>query len=61
MLTDIARAASKRLVEDFANRGELSSWFDRPEVPADTAAKQPHPRNVANAARLEELETELER
>jgi hypothetical protein len=41
----------------------LSDWFSRDDEPQQQVAlrKKPNPRNIANAAKAEELERELER
>ena len=44
------------------SKGLLSDWFSRDEaVPLVPLKKKPNPRNVANTAKAEELERELER
>ncbi|KAF2453618.1 Mis12-Mtw1 protein family-domain-containing protein [Lineolata rhizophorae] len=59
-----ARAIQQELLDDFSNKSEMSNWFDREEQ--DDAAneplvKQPNPRNVQNAQKLQELEEEVKR
>ncbi|KAK5739578.1 hypothetical protein LTR17_005267 [Elasticomyces elasticus] len=58
-----ARVIQAELSQDLVAKGMLSDWFSRDEgellvVPLRRAA---NPRNVANAAKAEELEQELER
>ena len=58
-----ARVIQDELSQDLITKGILSDWFSRddsapPRVPL---RKCPNPRNVANAAKAEELERELER
>ncbi|KAK5683535.1 hypothetical protein LTS10_005068 [Elasticomyces elasticus] len=58
-----ARVIQAELSQDLVSKGMLSDWFSRdegtqPVVPLRRAA---NPRNVANAAKAEELEGELER
>ncbi|KAK4908162.1 hypothetical protein LTR49_022888 [Elasticomyces elasticus] len=58
-----ARVIQAELSQDLVAKGMLSDWFSRdegtqPVVPLRRAA---NPRNVANAAKAEELEGELER
>lgn len=58
-----ARVIQAELSQDLITKGVLSDWFSRdddaaPQVPL---RKKPNPRNVANAAKAEELERELER
>jgi hypothetical protein len=45
------------------SKGILSDWFSRDDEPQQQVAlrKKPNPRNIANAAKAEELERELER
>lgn len=59
----VARVIQAELSQDFITKGILSDWFSRddevaPQVPL---RKKPNPRNLANAAKAEELERELER
>lgn len=59
-----ARVVQEELLAEFANRSELSNWFDRPEDTTQTVSslvKKPNPRNVQNAAKLAELEAEVAR
>lgn len=53
----------EELSQDLITKGVLSDWFSRDEsAPASVPLlKKPNPRNVANAAKAEELERELER
>jgi hypothetical protein len=45
------------------SKGILSDWFSRDDEPQQQVAlrKKSNPRNIANAAKAEELERELER
>jgi hypothetical protein len=58
-----ARLIQEELASDLITKGTLSDWFSRddnaPAVPP--LRKRPNPRNIANAAKAEELERELER
>ena len=56
-----ARVIQEELLNDFVNRASLSTWFDRPDTVPVTTVERPNPRNVANAAKLQELEAELAR
>ncbi|TKA80177.1 hypothetical protein B0A55_03591 [Friedmanniomyces simplex] len=58
-----ARVIQAELSNDLVTKGTLSDWFSRDEAapPAIPLRKAPNPRNVANAAKAEELERELER
>jgi kinetochore protein Mis13/DSN1 len=53
----------EELSQDLVSKGILSDWFSRDDEPQQQVAlrKKPNPRNVANAAKAEELERELER
>ena len=58
-----ARIIQEELSQDLTTKGILSDWFSRddsapPQIPL---RKKPNPRNIANAAKAEELERELER
>ncbi|KAL2375010.1 hypothetical protein RJ035_000657 [Blastomyces gilchristii] len=55
-----ARVIQEELLEDFANRPELSDWFSRQESePAAVVVKKPNPRNIQNAGRIKELEAQI--
>ncbi|KAL5119978.1 hypothetical protein ACEQ8H_002076 [Pleosporales sp. CAS-2024a] len=56
-----ARAIQQELIDDFANKPELSDWFSREETAAPTVIKKPNPQNEKNKATLEELEEEVDR
>lgn len=58
-----ARVIQEELSSDLVSKGTLSDWFSRDDEPQAQASlvKKPNPRNVANAAKAEELERELER
>lgn len=56
-----ARAIQQELIDDFANRPELSDWFSREETAAPPVVKKPNPTNERNKSTLEELEEELKR
>ena len=60
---DIARVIQEELSRDLVSKGTLSDWFSRDDEPQQQVAlrKKPNPRNIANAAKAEELERELER
>lgn len=65
MSTDViaARVIQEELCQDIKKKGTLSDWFSRDEnaPPRKPLRKTPNPRNLANAAKAEELERELER
>ncbi|KAK6422784.1 hypothetical protein LTR95_016631, partial [Oleoguttula sp. CCFEE 5521] len=59
-----ARVIQEELSLDLVSNGTLSDWFSRDEnavLPLVPLRKNPNPRNVANAAKAEELERELAR
>lgn len=58
-----ARVIQEELSLDLVSKGTLSDWFSRDDEPQAQASlvKKPNPRNVANTAKAEELERELER
>ncbi|KAK0927656.1 hypothetical protein LTR29_017611 [Friedmanniomyces endolithicus] len=58
-----ARVIQAELSNDLVTNGTLSDWFSRDEAapPAIPLRKAPNPRNIANIAKAEELERELER
>jgi kinetochore protein Mis13/DSN1 len=57
----VARQISEELLKDFANKPEMSSWFNREESASAVLVKKPNPRNIQHAAKLKELEAEIER
>lgn len=60
---DVARVIQEELSLDLISNGLLSDWFSRDEAvpPQIPLRKKANPRNIANAAKAEELERELER
>ncbi|EER38601.1 Mis12-Mtw1 family protein [Histoplasma capsulatum H143] len=55
-----ARVIQEELLEDFANRPELSDWFGRQETtPPAVVVKKPNPRNIQNAEKIKELEEQI--
>ncbi|OAX80070.1 hypothetical protein ACJ72_05603 [Emergomyces africanus] len=55
-----ARVIQEELLEDFANRPELSDWFSRQETtPPAVVVKKPNPRNIQNAQKIKELEEQI--
>ncbi|KAJ8111086.1 hypothetical protein OPT61_g6230 [Boeremia exigua] len=56
-----ARAIQQELIDDFANRPELSDWFSREETAAPPVVKKPNPTNEKNRITLQELEDEVNR
>lgn len=60
---ELARVIQTEIAQDLITKGVLSDWFSRDEQPQQPLVlrKKPNPRNIANAAKIEELERELER
>ncbi|KAF2762656.1 hypothetical protein EJ05DRAFT_495528 [Pseudovirgaria hyperparasitica] len=57
-----ARQIQKELLDDFASKPAMSNWFSRPDdSPSTSLVRKPNPRNVENAARLKDLEAEIDR
>ncbi|KAI9812909.1 MAG: hypothetical protein M1827_004427 [Pycnora praestabilis] len=56
-----ARVIQEELLKDFSNRSEMSDWFNREETAPTAVVKKPNPRNIANAAKIQELEEQLKR
>ena len=58
-----ARVIQEELASDLVTKGILSDWFSRDdEAPAIAPLrKRPNPQNIANVAKAEELERELDR
>lgn len=59
----MARIIQEELSQDLVTKNTLSDWFSRDESapPQMPLRKKANPRNVANAAKADELEKELER
>lgn len=58
---NIARHIQEELLKDFNGRHEMSEWFNREDAPTTVLVKKQNPRNVQNAAKLQELEQEIAR
>ncbi|KAI9836929.1 MAG: hypothetical protein M1838_004948 [Thelocarpon superellum] len=56
-----ARVIQEELLRDFSNRSEMSDWFSREDTAPAVVVKKPNPRNVANVAKIQELEKQLQR
>ncbi|KAI9802686.1 MAG: hypothetical protein M1825_002708 [Sarcosagium campestre] len=56
-----ARVIQEDLVKAFANRSDMSNWFNRDIQPAATIVQKPNPRNITNAEKILELEAQLDR
>ncbi|KAF2838087.1 hypothetical protein M501DRAFT_936475 [Patellaria atrata CBS 101060] len=56
-----ARAIQKELLEDFANKSDLSNWFNREDSASSSIPKKPNPVNVKHAQMLQNLEQEVKR
>ncbi|QIW96490.1 hypothetical protein AMS68_002008 [Peltaster fructicola] len=59
-----ARVIQEELSQELSSNATLSEWFSRDEEapqPAIILRKKPNPRNILNAAKVEELERQLER
>ncbi|ORY19488.1 kinetochore protein Mis13 [Clohesyomyces aquaticus] len=56
-----ARAIQQELIDDFANKPELSDWFSREDTAPVTVVKKPNPVNILNQSKLQEVEEELKR
>lgn len=56
-----ARAIEQELLEEFAQRSDLSDWFNREDMAPRTITKKPNPRNERMTEMVQELEEEIER
>ncbi|KAL1964176.1 hypothetical protein VTN77DRAFT_7264 [Rasamsonia byssochlamydoides] len=57
-----ARVIQEELLQDFANRSELSDWFTREDSdPPAVVVKKPNPKNIQNADKIKELEEQIQR
>ena len=63
LTVETARVIQKELLKDFANRSEMSDWFGREDVQKveKPLPMKPNPKNIRNAAKIEELETQIKR
>jgi kinetochore protein Mis13/DSN1 len=53
----------EELLKDLANRSEMSDWFSREDAPKTAAPldTRPNPKNIQNAAKVQELEQQIHR
>ena len=57
-----ARVIQEELLKDLANRSEMSDWFSREdEASIKPMQTRPNPKNEQNAAKIKELEEQIER
>lgn len=56
-----ARHIQEELLKDFNGKAEMSQWFNREDTAPTVLVKKPNPRNIQNAAKLQELELEIAR
>lgn len=58
-----ARVIEEELLQDLAKNTDLSDWFTRDDVNPTSAPlpQRPNPKNVANSAKIAELEGQLAR
>lgn len=50
----------EELLQDFANKSELSDWFSREDAaPPTVIVKKPNPKNVQNTEKIKELEEHI--
>lgn len=55
-----ARVIQEELLQDFANRSELSDWFSREDAaPPTVIVKKPNPKNVQNIEKIKQLEEHI--
>ena len=58
-----ARVIEEELLNDLANKSELSDWFSREDTPVQKVVlpERPNPRNVQNIEKIAELEEQIKR
>ncbi|KAL9098265.1 MAG: hypothetical protein Q9163_006049 [Psora crenata] len=56
-----AREIQSQLLKDFSTKSDLSDWFGRNEGPPPPSPPKANPKNIANQAKIQELEQELAR
>jgi len=61
LAVDAARHIQEELLKDFANKSEMSDWFNREDTAPTAIVKKPNPRNIQNATKLQQLEDEIKR
>ncbi|KAI9877358.1 MAG: hypothetical protein M1830_004138 [Pleopsidium flavum] len=56
-----ARVIQEELLKDFSTRSEMSDWFNREETAPAVHVKKPNPKNISNAAKIQDLEAQIKR
>lgn len=57
----VAREIQSQLLKDFSTKSNLSDWFDRRELTPPSVAPKSNPKNLANLAKIRELEEQIAR
>jgi kinetochore protein Mis13/DSN1 len=58
----IARVIQEELLQDLANKSELSDWFSREDAePPTVVVRRPNPKNIQNNEKIKELEEQIRR
>ena len=57
-MSNTARVINEELLKDFADRPEMSDWFSREDIPEppQPLPLRDNPKNLQNAAKMEELQ-----
>ncbi|MCJ1474416.1 hypothetical protein MMC13_003074 [Lambiella insularis] len=56
-----AREIQQQLLKDFSTRSEMSDWFNREDTAPCPQPPKPNPKNIANLAKIRELEQQITR
>ncbi|KAL4796218.1 Mis12-Mtw1 protein family-domain-containing protein [Aspergillus venezuelensis] len=56
-----ARVIQEELLKDFANKSELSNWFNREDTAPTVVVKKANPKNVQNQDKIKELEEQIQK
>ncbi|KAF2873596.1 Mis12-Mtw1 protein family-domain-containing protein [Massariosphaeria phaeospora] len=56
-----ARAIQQELIDDFANKPDITDWFSREDAAPAPVVKKPNPQNEKNRLTLQQLEEEVKR
>lgn len=58
---NIARTIEEEVLKDLIENKITTSWYHQPDQPLTTLEKKPHPQNVNNAAKMQEMEDKIAR
>lgn len=56
---NIARTIEEEVLKDLIDNKITTSWYHQPDQPPESLEKKPHPQNLNNAAKMEEMEEKI--